>query len=214
MKAIYMKLWAADLEQNLLCLLGSLALALGVTLFIQPNQIAGGGTPGMAILLSHLSGLTIGSLMLLINIPLLILGAYFLGQKFVCRTIVTVALISLLVDFFNEVVQLSAVTRQPVLAALLGGAAIGIGVGMILKGNASAGGPTILARIIAGRSCIRPGHLIMAFDAIIVCSSAFVFASIASALLSLLSVLVTGRCIDLLLRKNDLNDKRLSVPSC
>ncbi|SHJ17244.1 Uncharacterised 5xTM membrane BCR, YitT family COG1284 [Malonomonas rubra DSM 5091] len=214
MKTIYMKLWAEDLEQNLFCLLGSLALALGVTLFIQPNQIAGGGTPGMAILLSHLSGLTIGSLMLIINIPLLILAAYFLGQKFVWRTVVTVGMISLLVDFFNEILHVSALTQQPVLAALLGGAAIGIGVGLILKGNASAGGPTILARIIAGRSRIRPGHLILAFDAIIVSSSAFVFGSIASALLSLLSVLVTGRCIDLVLRKNELNDKRVSVSSC
>ncbi len=200
-------------EKNLYCLLGSLFLALGITLFIQPNQIASGGTPGMAILLNHLSSLTTGSLMIIINIPLLILGKYFLGHKFVWRTIVVVAFTSGMVDFLNEIVVVTEITRQPILAAIYGGAAIGFGVGLILKGEASAGGPTIIVRIIADRTRIRPGHLILVFDAIIVISSAFVFGSVESALLSLLSVLVTGRCIDLVLRKNELSNKRLSATS-
>ena len=203
MKAIaQVRKWQGKHEENVLCLVGSLSLALGITLFIQPNQIASGGTPGMAILLSHLSSLTVGSLMLAINIPLLILGGYFLGQKFVWRTVIVVTVISGLVDLLNEIVNVTAITNHPVIAAIYGGAAIGIGVGLILKGNASAGGPTIVARIIASRTLFRPGHLILAMDAIIVISSAFIFGSIGSALLSMLSVLVTGRCIDLVLGEN------------
>lgn len=215
MKAVHwMRIWRDGKEDGLFCLVGSLALALGVTLCIQPNHIASGGTPGMAILLSHLSGLTVGSIMLAINIPLLFLGAYFLGHKFVWRTIIVVAAISGLIDFLNEIVQVPTLTDQPILAAICGGATIGIGVGLILKGNASAGGPTIVARIVSDRTRMRPGHLILAMDAIIVISSAFVFGSIESALLSVLSVLVTGRCVDLVLRGNGLNDKRLSSPDC
>ncbi len=214
MKAIHhIKKWQHRQANNLLCLIGSLAIALGITLFIQPNQIAAGGTPGIAILLSHLTNMTAGSLMLIINIPLLILGGYFLGKVFVWRTVIVVAIISALVDFFNEIVQVTAVVQQPIVAAICGGAAIGIGVGLILKGNASAGGPTIVARIIADKSSIRPGHIILLIDATIVISSAFVFAAAESALLSMLSVIVTGRCIDLALRKNALNDIPLLTSS-
>ena len=187
-----------------LCLLGALSLALGMTVFLQPNQIAGGGTPGIAILICHLTGLTAGTVMLLLNLPLLALGAYFLGRTFVWRTVLAVIMVSALVDMFREVLHIPAMTHMPVPAAIIGGAAIGLGVGLILKGGASAGGPTIIARIVAAHSNIRPGQLILMMDAAIVVSSAFVFGSLDPALLSMLSVFVTGRCVDLVLNKDEM----------
>ncbi len=189
----------AEAGNIMLLLSGSLSLALGVTLFLQPNQIASGGTPGMAILLCHLSGLTLGTVMLAINIPLLVIACCYLGQSFVWRTVVTVVLISGLVDLCNEAIGVTALTRSPLVAALCGGAAIGVGVGLILRGNASAGGPTIIARIISTRSRIRPGQVILAIDILIVLSSVFVFGALAPAAWSLVSVIVTGRCVDLAL---------------
>lgn len=168
----------------------------------------------MAILISHLSGLTTGSIMLLINLPLMVLGYYCLGQGFVWRTVIAVLAVSGWVDLFNEVLAITALTDDLLLASLYGGAAIGVGVGLILKGNASAGGPTIIARIVAQKTSIRPGQLILAMDALIVCSSAMVFGAIEPALLSLLSVFVTGRTIDLVLKNNDLRAKQISPPNC
>ena len=190
---------SCEIRNGLLILIGSTALALGVTLFLQPNQIASGGTPGMAILLGHLSGLTLGTVMLVINIPLLVIGYCYLGQGFVWRTIVAVVLVSGLVDLFNEVIGVVSLTGSPLLAAVIGGAAIGIGVGLILRGNASAGGPTIIARILSVRTRIRPGQVILAIDIAIVLSSALVFGALAPAFWSLVSVVVTGRCVDLAL---------------
>lgn len=207
-------LWRAELSNALLLLFGSLLLAFGVSAFLQPNQIASGGTPGMAILVSYLSGLSTGTIMLLINVPLLVLGYVYLGQGFVWRTVVAVGAVSGWVDLFNEILEISALTADPLLAALYGGAAIGVGVGLILKGNASAGGPTIIARIVAQHTSIRPGQLILVMDALIVSSSALVFGAIEPALLSLLSVFVTGRCIDLVLKNSDLQVKRVSAPNC
>lgn len=195
-------IWRAELRNGLLSLLGSALVALGVTAFLQPNQIASGGTPGLAILISYLSGLSAGTVMLAINIPLLIIACRFLGQAFVWRTVAAVALVSGLVDLCNEILHLPALTHNPLLAALTGGAAIGIGVGLILKGQASAGGPTIIARILADRTQLRPGRMILVMDAVIVGSSALVFGAIEPAMWSLLTVVVTGRCIDLALRED------------
>lgn len=191
--------WRDEVANGLLILLGSAVLALGVTLFLQPNQIASGGTPGVAILISYLSGLPTGAVILAINIPLLIGGWFFLGQGFVWRTVAAVTLISGMVDLANEWIGVTAITADPLLAALYGGAAIGIGVGLVLKGNASAGGPTIIARVVSSRSRIRPGRLILIMDAAIVVSSALVFGAVEPALWSLLSVVVTGKCIDMVL---------------
>ncbi|MCK4501983.1 MAG: YitT family protein [Desulfuromonadales bacterium] len=193
-------IWHAEIKNWVQILLGSIALALGVTAFLQPNQIVSGGTPGMAILLCHLSGLTVGTLILAINIPLLILGYFYLGQGFVWRTLVVVVGLSGLVDLFSEVLKIGAVTNNPFLAAIYGGAAIGIGVGLILKGNASAGGSTIVTRILANHIPLRPGQLLLCMDAMIVISTALVFGAVTPALWSLVSVIVTGRCIDLVLR--------------
>ena len=182
-----------------------------MTMFLLPNQIASGGTPGIAILICHLTGLTAGTVMLLINIPLLILGGCCLGQTFVWKTVLVVVMISGWVDLFHEVIQIPNGTHNPVLAAIVGGAGIGFGVGLILKGKASAGGPTIVARIIAARGKVRPGQLILFMDAVIVISAAVVFGALEPALLSLLSVFVTGRCIDLVLHNK--GQKIAPVPS-
>jgi uncharacterized membrane-anchored protein YitT (DUF2179 family) len=198
------KTWREELDNGLLCLLGSLLLALGMSMFLLPNQIASGGTPGIAILICHLTGLTAGMVMLLINIPLLIVGGYYLGQQFVWRSVLAIVMISGLVDLFYEIIRIPAGTDTPLLAAIFGGAGIGFGVGLILKGGASAGGPTIIARILATHSDLRPGYLVLFMDAVIVCSSAIVFGAIEPALHSLLSVFVTGRCIDLILGNKEL----------
>lgn len=179
--------------------LGSTALALGIVLFLLPNKIATGGTPGIAILLHHLTDLPTGVLMVAINVPLLIAGFRYLGGMFAGRTIVAILLSSLLVDLFAEVLQLGALSHNPLLATLYGGIVIGFGVGMILRGNASAGGSTAIARIVSSRSTIKPGQVILSIDMLIIISSGIIFQDIERALWSLISIYVTARCIDMVL---------------
>lgn len=70
---------------------------------------------------------------------------------------------------------------------------------MILRGNASAGGSTIIARIVASRTQIKPGQVIFALDLCIVLATALVFRGIEPALWSLISIYVTAKCIDMVL---------------
>lgn len=189
----------AELKNAVYMVVGTALVALGVVLFLAPNQVATGGTPGMAILLHYLTGWSIGSLMLAINIPLLLVGMKTLGKAFGLRTVISILLISGFVDLFKEVMQLSAVSDHLLLAALFGGVIIGIGVGLILRGNSSAGGSTIIARMIAHRTHIKPGQTILMIDVLIIISSAFVFNGIEPSLWSLISIYVTSRCIDTVL---------------
>lgn len=188
-----------ELRNAALICVGSAFLALGVVLFLAPNRIATGGTPGIAILLHFIVELPIGSLMLLVNLPLLLVGWRLLGLGFALRTLGAILATSLLLDLFAEVLKLQALSNNTLLATLYGGIAVGLGVGLILRGNASAGGSTIIARIVASRSRIRPGQVIFGLDLLIVLATAAVFRSIEPALWSLIGIYVTTKCIDTVL---------------
>ncbi len=189
----------SECKNILFLVLGCVALASGVVLFLLPNKIATGGTPGMAILLHFLSGLPTGSLMVAINLPLLLAGARYLGKPFAIRTVGAIFLSSFLVDLFSAGFGWGALSENTLLATLYGGIAVGVGVGLILRGNASAGGSTIIARIVSSRSSIKPGQVILAIDVVIILCSGLVFQDVERALWSLISIYTTTKCIDMIL---------------
>jgi len=108
-------------------------------------------------------------------------------------------LVSNFVDVFNEVLKLQPVSHDLLLVTLFGGVIISVGVGLTLRGHSSAGGSTIIARILAGRFNIKPGYTILVIDTIIIISSALVFNGIEPSLWSLISIYVTSRCINMVL---------------
>ena len=189
----------SEIKNYIYITIGAALISLGVVLFFVSNNFTTGGTPGMALLLHHLSGFTIGSMVIAINIPLLIIGIKYLGRMFAVRTVVAIVLMSLFIDLFLEVLHVEGLTDNILLAALFGGAVIGLGVGLILQGNASAGGSTIIARIICANSEIKPGQVILFVDFFIIMSSIYVFGDVDKALWSVISIYVTSRCIDMFL---------------
>lgn len=178
---------------------GTILIALSVVLFFVPNNFTTGGTPGAALLLHKLSGLSIGSMVILINIPLLIWGYKYLGKKFAIKTIFTIVLSSILIDFFAFAFKDVVLTNNILLSSIFGGLIIGFGVGLIIKANASAGGSTIVARIISANSHIKPAQVILFIDVIIVLASIYVFKDIEKALWSIMSIYVTSKAIDIVL---------------
>ena len=57
-------------------ILGSAIFAAGFALFLQPNDLSPGGISGLALLLMELTGFgSVGTLSILMNLPLFVLGA-------------------------------------------------------------------------------------------------------------------------------------------
>jgi uncharacterized membrane-anchored protein YitT (DUF2179 family) len=183
----------------LFILLGSAIMAFGIVGFLSPNHIATGGTAGLAIVLNHIFNLSIGTWMALINIPLLLITLKSLGKRFAIKTIVCIAAIVVLVDFFAKVIQLTALSTNLMLATLYGGVTIGVGLGLIFKGGASAGGASILAKLFNEKFGIKSSTVILILDALIVASAGFAFHSIELALWSLISIYVASKLIDTIL---------------
>lgn len=188
-----------ELKNYLLITFASIILALGVVGFFTPNMIITGGTAGLSLLLYYITSFSIGTLIVAVNLPLLIVGWKYLGKAFAIKTVFTIAVISLFIDFFDKVLHLQAFVKDPILGSIFGGVFIGVGLALVIKANASAGGSTIVARIVASKSEIKPSTVIMVIDSLIILSSLFIFDDTARVLYSIVSIYVSSKIIDTIL---------------
>lgn len=194
-----MKSLKSELTSYLLIAAGSLIMALAVVGFLAPNNVATGGTAGLAIVLHHVFDLPTGILMAIINVPLLMMSLKYLGKTFAIKTIVCIAFVVVFVDVMAEVVRLPNLSNNIMLATLYGGVTIGAGLGLIFRGGASAGGGTILAKIISSNTNIKTSTVVLILDAMVVVSAGIVFKSMELALWSMISIYVASKLIDMVL---------------
>lgn len=187
------------LKKYLFIFIGASSLALGVVLFLIPNHIVAGGTPGISILINYFTGIPAGMLMFLINIPLVLMSMRYISKEFALRTVFSIVVSSSVVDILREYFHVTAWTNDPILSSIFGGIAIGFGLGFIIAGNASAGGPSIVARYIADRMSWKQNNVIIALDFMIVIAAGIAFAQIESALLSLIVVYATAQGLNTIL---------------
>lgn len=175
--------------------------SVAISMFLDPNSLAPGGVTGIAIILNRLIHVETGTLILLINIPILILGAWKFGLRFSLSTIYSTVLISL---FTNLLTDVKVVTADPLLAALVGGSLSAIGIGWVFKAGATTGGTDIIIKLLRIKMPhLRTGGLFLAMDVVIVALSAFVFKDIDVALYAGLTVFVISLVLDLVLYGRD-----------
>ena len=132
----------------LLLTVGSLILAINFNIFLAPNKIAPGGVSGAAIIIHHFTGWLPGTTMLVLTIPMLILGFYYLGRyRFLIRASYVTVLYSLGIDALATVLP-SGVGDDLLLNALYGGILGGIGIGCIYRGGTSPAGTSVISRVL------------------------------------------------------------------
>lgn len=194
-------------------IIGCGLMAFGVVGFLSPNNIAMGGTGGLAIIFNSLFKVSIGILFALINIPLLLVSIKYLGKYFALKSTIAILLTSLFIDVLSEFVRLNPLSDEPLLATLYGGVAVGSGIGFIFKGGGSAGGGTIIARIVTSKTSLKTGTVILILDTIVVITCGIVFNSVEVALWSMISIFTTTKMIDMILTGRP-NERIVHISSC
>ena len=179
----------------------SFIYAAAVSLFLDPNSLAPGGVTGISIILNRLTDFETGTWMLLINIPILAIGTWKFGWRFILSTIYCTTMTSL---FTNYLTPYGPVTTDPLLAALAGGMLMAVSLGMVFKAGATTGGTDIIIKLLRLRfPYLRTGSLFLITDALIVTISAFVFQNIDVALYAGLVVVVNSLLLDVVLYGRD-----------
>lgn len=188
-------------KQYLLITVGAAIYAAGISLFLDPNNLAPGGVTGIAIIVNYLTKLPTGTLVLCMNIPLMIIGVWKFGLRFFFSTIYATLLSSALINVF---LRWGPLTEELILAGAAGGAMMAFGMALVFKGGATTGGTDIIVRIIKLKfKHVRTGKLFLITDAFVILAAAIVFKDIDIALYAAVSTVVSSIVFDIALYGSD-----------
>lgn len=188
-------------KKYLMITFAAISYGAGVSLFIDPNNLAPGGISGLSIVINRLVPISTGVLFLLFNIPIMLLGAWKFGMKFIVSTLYATFIISVFTDIFNQVPPL---TQQPLLGALFGGILVAVGVGFALRAGATTGGTDIIVKCLKQRKPhLKTGSIFLIIDSIIIGIGGIVFGNVETVLYSTISAYVTSQTLDFVLYGRD-----------
>ena len=189
------------LKKYIIISVAAFVYAAGVSLFTDPNDMAPGGVTGISIILSRILPVSTGTLIMVINIPILIFGIWKFGLGLTVSSIYATALISM---FTNFVGPFGAATDYIMLAALSGGVLIAVSVGLIFRVGATTGGVDIIIKALRLRfPHLKTGKIFFIMDAMVVTLSGIVFRDINAALYAAISATCTSLVMDLVLYGRD-----------
>ena len=176
-------------------ILGAVIGGAAYPLFMTPNRIAPGGITGIATILNHVLGSPVGTVSLILNIPLFLISFKAMGKVFVFRSLVATFLFSLAID----ILPLKPMTDDPLLGSLYGGVMLGAGLGLIMRGGATTGGSDMVARMVHKRfQFISTGSFLFTIDFAVVVSAGF-FIGTTEALYALINIFLTAKVMDVII---------------
>ena len=198
-----MKISKKDLRRNLanlsLVVLGSIIMGVGYSLFLIPHHFVPGGVSGIAMIVNYFTRLPLGTLIMVLNIPVFIVGFRIMGRNYALRSLLGMVISSLLIDFFSQVVALKSATDDPILAAIYGGFMLGVGLGLVFRGRASTGGSDILGQILNRWTGISVGIGIMLIDFFVISASGVAFRQLEAPLYGYIVLFISSKVIDMIL---------------
>lgn len=183
------------LKEGIEIILGCALMALGTSLFLLPNQLSSGGFAGIATIIYYLFNLPLGTTMLILNIPLIILTIIKVGKETAIKGVIGTIVLSTFIDIFET---FNPLTEDRLLACIYGGILIGLGTAIVLKANASTGGTDLLTYIIrAYKPHFKASNLIVIVDISIVFLNVLFFREIEIGLYSAIAIYLSGKMIDI-----------------
>ena len=173
--------------------------ALGFDWCYAPNQIGFGGITGLAqVINAAVPALTIGLLVIILNIPLFFLGWRLLGGHLLLSSLYAMFISSVFVDLMAAFITFKPM--DPMLAAIFGGILVGLSLGLIFLQGATTGGTDLAARLLKLRlSWLPMGKLLMGVDLVVIAAAAVAFGNLSSALYGVVSLYISTVVMDMVL---------------
>lgn len=176
--------------------IGAIIAAVGLEVFLIPNHIIDGGVVGISIMLSAVTGIPFGVLLIVINLPFLFLGYKYIGKPFAIATTFSIICLSFWSNIFLPVLP---VTNDFFLAAVFGGIITGTGVGLVIRNGGSFDGTEIVAIITDRKTVFSVGEIVMFINLFILSSASLIFGW-DKAMYSLVAYFVISKMIDVVIK--------------
>lgn len=184
-----------NFKEFLLITIGILLVAISVVYFFEPNNIAAGGITGLAIVINHyIPFISIGPLVLIMDVALFVISLIVIGPKFGVKSIYCSLLLSISMWVMQKFFQFT-ITNDLMLATIFGTLIAALGMAIVFNANASSGGTDIIAKILNKFFHFNIGKSLLIVDFLVTLLGAITF-GIDVGLYGLLSVIVNGVVID------------------
>lgn len=185
------------IKNYLLITVAAFIYAIAISLFLDPNDIAPGGITGVAILINRFTNVPTGTLNLILNIPIVLLGLWKFGFSFVVSTMYALGAITVLT---NYLAPYGAVTDDLVIASVLGGGLLAVSLALTFKAGATTGGSDIIVKVLRLKwKHIKTGVIFMITDLIVILASWIVFQDLTVAFYAGVAVVVDTIVMDYVL---------------
>ncbi|MEO8772783.1 MAG: YitT family protein [Gelidibacter sp.] len=172
-------------------LIGVFSAGFGLKGFLLPNRFIDGGATGISLLLENITQIDLSYLLILVNIPFLILAAKTFSIKFAVRSVITIAILALVVHY----VEYPTITEDRLLIAVFGGFFLGLGIGMAMRGGSVIDGTEVLAIWLSKKLSITIGDVLLLINIVIFSFGAYIL-SIEIALYAILTYLSAAKTVD------------------
>ena len=190
------------LKHIILILLGSLILSFGIYNLNYQNNITEGGVLGVLLLLKNLFDIEPSVANLIIDMSLLIIAYKFFGNQFLTHSIIATLSFSIFYKIFESIGPLIPVLQSKFIVTILSGLFVGVGVGIIVRNGAAAGGDDALAMVISKVTSMTIGNVYMVGDIVVLILS-LTYLSVYDIFWSLIAVNISGRTIDFIYNFNN-----------
>lgn len=180
-------------------LVGVTITALSLVWLLIPNKIAAGGVSGLAIVFYYLWKWPVSWVMLMLNIPLFLACLWAFGPRFGAKTLFGAAFLSIMTQFWESVVNLFPLTKDPLLASLYGGVIAGIGMGIAFRFRGTTGGTDLAAQLLNRFAGIPVGQGLLFCDSAVIILAGLVFRSAELALYAIMTLFITSKVLDAVL---------------
>ena len=187
-----MKKYMQEISSYVMVMMGAVIAAFSIEEFLVPCTILDGGIVGISIMINNLSGISLGILTLVLNIPFLLAGMRKLGTKFIVKSAVAMVTFSSFLEIFAPFVE---VTQEYLLAVCFGGVFLGVGVGFVIRAGGCLDGTETVAVVLNKRFNFPVGQTVLFINVVIYTIAGFLF-GFDRAMYSLLTYFITSKVID------------------
>ncbi len=177
--------------QVLAITVSTILMAYSMNSFLIPHKVLTGGVSGFAIVINHYTHINTGWIILIINLPLFVLGYFYLGKRFMILTIYSVTLLSVSMRF----IPVHPFSHDILSSCIFGGVLNGLCIGANIRFGGSGGGTDIISVILSKKKDLSVGYLNTYMNMFVVLTSAFVFGTDRT-LFTLFAIFAAGRAVD------------------
>jgi len=179
------------LKESFFIVIGVFSAGFGLKGFLLPNKFIDGGATGISLLLENLTSISLGVLLVLVNIPFIVLGIKTLNLRFAIKSILAITFLAFVVHF----IEYPLITQDKLLIAVFGGFFLGLGIGMAIRGGSVIDGTEVLAIFLSRKLSMTIGDVLLVINIIIFSFGAYIL-SLETALYAILTYLAAAKTVD------------------